>query len=498
MIINFGRVRSATLGLLAVAVLAASGAAAQSSSQLTVTVPYASDSTADGYVNAAVNVTYAFIACQGEMHIAYHLNADSATIGPLYRMGGTTYPSKAEPPRPTSIRFAGTVYRGPAAVGSFQDVQAGPALGMGCFSGQTQKFANIADRVGPKPTADQVTAYLDSLRVEVRPAEVLRSVSEESMIRGELRRVEAEVAAAKRKAEQEELAKARQQEAELQAAAEQQAEADRMAAAQAAQTEQTAQAGADPLLATPASAGFDGGIGTGESVQASSAPLSDSERIAQAIASDQILADQRLEEERNQLAAQQQALVEQEQQMNQALITAAPALLDAAGGIYGAIEAFDTRWKTRSYEAAQAKLAGQCILPDGLVAPKDGDIQLGVELKAKLRKSDCGYSPVNRYKAFKLELPQRMQLQFTIKPAIITTFTSFQIEVLDLDDTSHMFLGWQDWGVLQKVNYKTADLPAGVYIVRVSNGVQDIFASFKLRVDVIGQAEPVSAELQGQ
>jgi hypothetical protein len=84
-----------------------------------------------------------------------------------------------------------------------------------------------------------------------------------------------------------------------------------------------------------------------------------------------------------------------------------------------------------------------------------------------------------------LELPETTNLQFTIRPASWHKFTSFQIDVRDLDNKQHMFMGWQEWGAIQRTNSKNVVLPAGIYVVSVFNGVEDIFLSFDMRVDAM-------------
>lgn len=460
-------------GLGALLLWAATQAAwAQSSPSRTVTVPFAAATSSDGYAQASMVMTYAFIACQGEIHIAYSLNEGSATVGNTYMLGGKSYPVSGAPPQPGSIHFSGTVYRGPSPVGSFSDGLAGRSLGMGCFSGQSQQIASIASAVGPNATPAQVTAYLDSLSVQVRPGEVLRSAAQESLIRSGLRRAEAEAAAEARRVEQAALAQA-QQERDQRAAAERQAQDARNAQAQAS-TASTASMGAGASMPSMPS-----------SVPA--APLTREQRIANAIASDKVLADQRMAEQRAKFAQQQQAMADAQQRQNEALIAAAPAALELAGSIYGALEAWDAGIKSRAYQKAQAQLAGTCRLANGLAAPKDGTIQLGVELTADLSKHDCGDRPSMRFKGFKLELAEPTRLQFTIKAAKWRHLVEYQINVSDLDAHSHMFMGWQEWGAIQKVNSKNVTLPAGIYIVEVSNGTEDIFAGFDLRVDAMSE-----------
>jgi hypothetical protein len=461
------RVRHLLGTLLTLAGLVTSAAiSAQSSSIRTVTVPFASAGAGDGYVNAAAGMTYAFTTCQGEMHIAYSLNEGSATAGPSYILGGKTYQASGAPPQPSSIHFAGTVYRGPSPVGTFSDGLAGKSLGMGCFSGQTQKIANVADVLGAGASAAQVGAYLNSLTVQVRPGEVLRSAAQESRIRSELRRAEADAAATARKAEQEAQAKAKRE-------AEQLASDER-----AAEAQWTAQAHAEPAAAGAGSAPIQ--------AQPTPPPLTRDERIANAIASDKVLADERLEKQRAIFAQQQATMANAHQQQTEAMIAAAPAALELAGSIYGALDAWDARVKARAYNGAQLKLAGKCRLANGMAAPKDGEIQLGVEITASLSKADCGPNPASRYKAFHLDLPEATRVRFTIRAAKWRHIINYMIDVRDLENRSHMSMGWEEWGAFQKVNSKNVELPAGVYIVTVSNGTEDIFAGFDLRVDPMG------------
>lgn len=481
-------VRLAGTALAVLGVLASAAASAQSgSSTRTVIVPFAGPGTGDGYESGTVGVTYAFIACQGEMHIAYSLNEGTATVAGRYRLGGQTYPAAGAPPQPSSIRFAGTVYRGPQSVGSFADGLTGKALGMGCFTGQTQKIANIADVVGPKATPAQITGYFNSLRITVEPANTLRSAAVESSIRGELRRREAEAADAKRKAEEAQRVAARREE-------EQKAAAERARQQQAASA--AAQAGASSVSSAPAARGTHAPSSRSTTMPAAPPPPTREQRIANAIASDKVLADQRLEQQRAAYAQQQAAMAAAEQRQLETMVAVAPAAMELGGMLYGALEGWDARRKARAYQEAQAKQAGRCTLPNGMSAPKDGDIRLGVELTADLSKHDCGHRPTSRYKAFKLELDQTTRLQFAIKAAKWRHLISYQIEVRDMENRSHMFMGWQEWGAFQKVNRKNVELPAGLYIVTVSNGTEDIFAAFDLRVDALGpdwQPLPVAA-----
>lgn len=452
---------SGSVGVLLVglfATVAPTTAWAQASAIRTVSVPFSGASaTMDGYTQASMQVSYAFIACHGEIHIAYSLQEGSLVTGNQYALGGMVYPTIGPPPQPSSIEFAGTVYRGPSIVGSFADGLTGRALGMGCFSGQIQKITNVRDVLGPGATQGQIDAYLDSLSLQVRPGRELRSSSEESRIRGELRRMEAAAAEAERHREQETIRAAEAERAD---------QAQRMADAQ------SAGAAAPGTSAGPA--------------QPATPPLSREQRIANAIASDNALAEERLEQQRAAYAQQQAEMAALQEQQAAVAIAAVPVVVDLAGSLYGALEAWDARVKATRFETAQARLAGQCLLPNGMTAPKDGELQLGVPMTVPMGKDDCGQHPGDRYKSLLLEIPEAQRVRFTIKPSKWRIFTSFQIDVRDLDNTSHMFLGWQEWGGMQKTNSKDALLPAGVYIVTVSNGVEDIFYGFDIRVDPLG------------
>lgn len=453
-----------SVGLAVVAVALGTGvASAQSSGVRTATVPFRGAVSEDGYASASAGMAYSFIVCQSEIHIAYSLNPGSASLGSSYMFGGKAYPASGSPPQLNSVHFAGTVYRGPSPIGSFSDGFAGKALGMGCFSGQTQKIANVADVVGTGASAAQIGAYLNGLSVQVQPGEVLRSASQESAIRSQLRRAEADA----RKAEQDANAKAQRE-------AERQAQAQRAVAAQ-----QNTQASAP----APYSAGQSGSVPTPQ--RAPAPPLTREQRISNAIASDKVLADERQAKQRALYAQQQADLAAAQQRQNEALIAATPAVMEMAGSINDSLEAWDARKKARAYNNAQAAMAGKCLLANGMAAPKDGTIQLGVELRANLSKADCGYNPANRYKAFLLDLPEARRLRFTIGPASWHVFTSYQIDVRDVENKQYMFLGWQEWGSFPKSNSKTVELPAGVYVVQVTNGVQGIFMAFDLNVDPV-------------
>lgn len=449
---------------------ACGASAAQRSEIHSIAVPFRGAAGGNGYSSATANVSYAFIACQGEVHIAYSLDNAPARVGSTYLFDGKSYPVTAAPPTPVTIHFSGTVWRGPAQVGSFSDGLAAQSLGMGCFSGQTQQVARIGDVVGPNATSAQVTAYLRSLSIQVKAGEVLKSAAQESVIRTELRRAEAVAAAEKRKAEQDAAAQAQREAAQRQAA-----EAQAAAQASSNQDSGVPQGGYASVPSTPA-----------PSVPAPPPPT-DAQRVANAIASDRVLADQRLEQQRAALAQQQARMADAERQHAEAVAAVMPQAVELGANIVGAIEAWDEQRKARNYRDAQARLVGKCLLPNGMAAPKDGEIQLGVELESALTSEDCGARSTSRYKAFKLELAEPTRLQFTIKAPNWLASDHFQVDINDLNKVNYLDIGWDEWGLYQKTMRKDVALPAGVYVVLVQNGYEDVFARFTLRLDPLDE-----------
>ena len=118
-----------------------------------------------GYSSALVVLSYKFIACAGEVQVAYRLRANSAVLSAWYfRTDGTSFqPSGNERPNPPSIAFQARVsVPGTTHLTFVSDQFAGPSLGMGCFDGQTQPIGTVARLIGPNATPAQIRTYLSA------------------------------------------------------------------------------------------------------------------------------------------------------------------------------------------------------------------------------------------------------------------------------------------------------------------------------------------------
>jgi hypothetical protein len=145
------------------------------------------------------------------------------------------------------------------AVGFFSDGNAGPALGMGCFTGQSQKIGLVKDLVGARATPEQIAAYLAKLTVAPSPmARRLTSVDVESKLGAAARQAKAEEAARLKKGEEARAARERKRKESIERdladakAAEDKARADREKAERA-----LAEADPDSSSGTPAALGPD-------------------------------------------------------------------------------------------------------------------------------------------------------------------------------------------------------------------------------------------------
>lgn len=479
-------------GVLALAAMFAPVIAiAQSSSQRTVTVPFGGATGDDGYVSASVGVTYAFIACQGEAHIAYSLNEGSATAGSAYRLGGKVYPAAGAPPQPSSITFAGTIYRGPGAVGTFADGLTGKALGMGCFSGQTQKFGNLADLVGSKATPAQIQAYFNSLRIVVRPTSVLRSAAVESTIRGDLRRAEADAAANKRKAEQAQQASAKQAEQQKAASqAPQQAAKPAPAATASSSAASAVRTSPEQLRAQAAQAQREADAARSKELYA------EGERTRAALAATH---QQQYQKFQAQMAANEAERLRQ----SQAVIAAAPALAALGGGLEDLINGPYYRAKERQFQAAQAKLGGQCFIAGTQnPAPRNGLVRFGAVLSDRLEKADCGYSSTLRFKAYMLVVDTPGRATFTVSAGGGLQSGRYALDVIAENGQNVLALRSQEYRPFQRSGIRTVELQPGVYTVAVNNYYEFEFLPFQLRVDftdasgrAIVEAKPSPAPL---
>ncbi|HEY8572901.1 hypothetical protein [Phenylobacterium sp.] len=379
----------ATLG--AVVIAAPSVALANSSGQRTATVVFASPPSQDGYTAASARVTYAFLACSGEISVSYSLVPGSVSPGPQYRFGGALHAVTGSAPQPGSIRFGGTVHRGGTVVGRFSDWNAAGPMGLGCYN-QTQKVGVLRDYLPSNATPQQIAAFLNSLTLTADPADPLRSMSFESSLRGEQRRAEQQAAETQRKAEREKAAAAERQRAER---------------AQAAAAQAAAQARPQATVAPR---------GLAPARPAAPPPPTAAERANRAIQQDQILADQRLAEQRRQYAAQQ-AAAEQARRDNQALgdaaVTAlAPVLSDALDSWIESGERKKAAELGRQYQQA---MAGRTCWDAKGVPLARTEIKLDTPLKVMIDGTDCGTQAAYRFEAlvFYAVEPMRIRVRAT-------------------------------------------------------------------------------------
>lgn len=161
-----------------------------------------------GFAGVVFDVEYQFIACSGELHIAYSLVEDSVGIGRLtgggdrvavnggrgranYWLDGKVYKVDALPEKVMNLPLKGSVWSGhqDQPLGRFADDHAGKALGFGCFSGQTKKIANLDELkndAGKVPTKDELPKIFEKLRVNFATSEILTSSAAEEEIRNGL------------------------------------------------------------------------------------------------------------------------------------------------------------------------------------------------------------------------------------------------------------------------------------------------------------------------
>jgi hypothetical protein len=159
-----------------------------------------------GFAGVVFDVEYQFIACSGELHIAYSIVEDSVGIGRLagggdrvvrnggrgranYWLDGKVYKVDALPEKVINLPLKGSVWVGhqDQPLGRFADDHAGKALGFGCFSGQTKKIADLKDlKNGEAPTKEELPKILEKLRVNFATNEILTSAASEEEIRNGL------------------------------------------------------------------------------------------------------------------------------------------------------------------------------------------------------------------------------------------------------------------------------------------------------------------------
>ncbi len=155
-------IRSASLGLLGSAALALVTTTALAEAPVRSTqVSYANGGgDQNGYSRASVGLNYKFIRCDNEIHLAYSLDNKSVRVSDTYSYNGKEVMAAVPVPTPPTIALSGRVTEGGSttAIAQVSDGLAAPALGYGCFSGQTKK-------VGPVPAGSptDVDAYLSGL-----------------------------------------------------------------------------------------------------------------------------------------------------------------------------------------------------------------------------------------------------------------------------------------------------------------------------------------------
>jgi hypothetical protein len=447
---------------------------AQSSNQRDINVQFGSPVSGDGYTGGSVGVSYAFLNCFGELHIGYTLAAGSATARGVYLMGGKTYVVDGIPPQPSSIRFAGTVYRGGQVVGSFVDGYAGAYNAKGCISGQTKQVGMMGPWVDKGATQEQITNFLNSLTLKVEPAGPVRDTALEGRLKAEdrarqtavenLQRQEKATAEAKRVAEERRKAEA-----------------------------------AKPVSPTPTGAG--GGYAprqTSPSPQPAPRPLTDAQRADKAIESDRVLAQQRLAEQQRVYHQQQLAAAEAERQrqiqMNAAMVQAAPILYGALENVTNSIDQAFAQAKANRWSAAQSNLIGKCR--DGAEGnwpiAKDGDLVLGVPMRSELTTADCGDRPDNRYKTFRLMIDEQMRVRIKadgsmwMNATIVLIATKPQKTVVTRYDAPAT-------GIITAGSAIIANLPPGEYHVMIHNAAGAAFKPFTVLVQKVDAKNRVIA-----
>ncbi|HEY8572992.1 hypothetical protein [Phenylobacterium sp.] len=481
-----GVFRSAAVMVLAAALASAlpQAAAAQSSTQRMIRVPF-SASTGDGYAGGSVGVQYAFLGCYGELHLALRLAPNSVQTNGVYRMGGKTYAADGAPTQLSVVKVRGRAARaGSEIIGDFTNGAVGPEGGLGCFSGDLTQLGVLTRWLGPKPTQEQIVNFLNSLTLQVEPIEGPRNAGLEAKLRSEERQKQAAVEAQEK-------------------AAKQQAEAKRVAEAKRAEEAKR------PVSLTPTGAG--GGYASNAPTAARPAPappqLSEAERIAKAIESDRLLAQQRLAQQQQQYNQFQQQMAANEAEslrQAQAVIAAAPALAALGSGLEDMINGPWYRAKERQFQAAQAKLAGQCFVPGtSNPAPRNGLLRFGITHSSRLEKADCGYSSAVRFRAFMLVVDTPGRATFTLGAGGGLQSGRYALHVANEHGSGVLTLRGAEYRPFQRSLPRAVQLTPGVYTVTVSNYYEFEFLPFDLRVDFIDangravvEAKPAPAPAQ--
>lgn len=195
-------IRSAYLGLLGSASLAFGSSVAFAEAPVRSTVVSYANGGGDqnGYSRASVGLNYKFIRCDNEIHLAYSLDNKSVRVSDTYSYNGKEIMAAQPAPTPPTIALSGSVTdgRSTTTIAQISDGLAAPALGYGCFSGQTK-------RVGPVPAGSpaQVDAYVSNLTFSPSDMpQVLRNGAIENTQATAERAEQQRLAAEKEKAEQ--------------------------------------------------------------------------------------------------------------------------------------------------------------------------------------------------------------------------------------------------------------------------------------------------------
>lgn len=127
----------------------------------------------NGYDSAAINLDYRFLLCADEIQVAYGIDRRSLTHSERYVVrptgnGNFEYVIPASQPQapmsvPLNLRVTRKNESAITTIGHLRDQVAGESLGMGCFTGQTQKIGTVQSLVGAKPTRGQIQEFLNSL-----------------------------------------------------------------------------------------------------------------------------------------------------------------------------------------------------------------------------------------------------------------------------------------------------------------------------------------------
>lgn len=144
----------------------------------TITYLYPKGTPSDpGYEFASIDVKYRFIACMGEVHAAYSLDPESVRTSDYYvSRNGSVPVGDVAPPKPTTIEMTAVAkprlnskHLGSIVLqdryGRVSDGFAAPALGYGCFTGQSQKVGMVAEIVRGKHEPRALDAILNDALV---------------------------------------------------------------------------------------------------------------------------------------------------------------------------------------------------------------------------------------------------------------------------------------------------------------------------------------------